>query len=167
MLDMSNAIYHTNVSSYNNNNINKNCIREAIKLPDFSNEPCDTYICSLKPESPFDSVTILGLNFDKRTISADYSYASNQVSGKLPKEKVILRSLPVKLVDMIKKRATEVLIEIPPKQESEGGYSLPYNVKASDYIIIEMLNKPPVQEVKPVEGVDKDGKETEKGKKRN
>jgi hypothetical protein len=140
MLDHLNSIFHTVPSSYNKNSKFETNIREVCIIPDFGNDPVFSYICGLKPEAPFETITILGLNFDKRIVSTDYSYASVQALGKAPKEKIIIRELPEKLVDLINNRAKNLEIEIPIKYEGDQ-ISASKRVKVSDYLILEKLSK--------------------------
>lgn len=160
MLDYSNSLYHTKPSSYNSNTKYESGVREPVNIPDLSKEPLESYLCGLKPEAPFETITVLGLNFDKRIVSSDFSYASVQALGRPAKEKMIVRLLPDKLVSLIKKRASELEIEIPAKQESDA--TIPaFKVKVSDYIILDKLNKP-IE--KSIEEEKTDGEKTEKGK---
>jgi hypothetical protein len=164
MIDSKNLLFYTNVSEYNIHNETKGKIREKLTLPDFTNSEQEKYICALKPECPFESVTIAGLNFDKRVVSSDYSFVSNQAMGKLPKEKIIVRNLPTKLVDVIKKRATDLMVEIPTKQDDAGNYIPSYKVKVSDFLVLEPVDKkePEKMDKKELEKQETETKEIEK-----
>lgn len=101
--------------------------RKPEKLPDTNSEPIQEYVTALQPDSPFECITILGLNFQKSIQTEKASLVENQ--GKYFEHGVLVRSLTEKQVAALKNRAEQVIMKHPGGEE-----------KASKYLILTPLS---------------------------
>lgn len=85
-------------------------VREPKKLPSVGEkESVREYICALTKDSPVLSLTLLGINFDKRVLSPDHSLVENMQT---PQEYgVVSRTLTDNQVSALRERAKEKIVE--------------------------------------------------------
>lgn len=80
-------------------------IRKHKGFPDTAGEPTRDYVCTVKPDSPIESLTLLGIDFHKRVFPKAMGYRENE--GKYFEPGVIARPLTEKQVTALRDRAEE------------------------------------------------------------
>ncbi|RLD10052.1 MAG: hypothetical protein DRI56_03250 [Chloroflexota bacterium] len=93
-------------------------VRKPAKLPPLGeNEATEYYITALKPDAPIESVTLLGINFDKRVLPNAASLKENQ--GQYFEFGVLCRPLTKKQVEALWERAKMVDVRWRDKNTGE------------------------------------------------
>ena len=89
-------------------------IRKPFTLPDRKdNEELIDYVTALQNNAPFEYCTVGGINFEKKVLPADHSYADKQEEQ--VRYGVLVRKLTERQATALQKRANEVKKEIPRK----------------------------------------------------
>lgn len=121
--------------------------RLPFELPEVGNEPLQAYVTAVLSTSPIYSFCIGGINFDRFVLPTEASLQGNE--GKYYAPKFIVRMLTKSQVEAIKKRATELVLIVPKRQNhkftgkegSEKEYLDSYEIKASDIMVLEPIDK--------------------------
>lgn len=137
--------------------------REPFELPEVGSDPLQAYVTAVVHTSPIYSFCIGGINFDRFVLPSEASLQGNE--GKYYAPKYVVRMFTKAQVEAIKKRAAELVLIVPKrqnpkftdKQGKEKEYLDGYEIKASEIMILEPVEKfnpmtssiPRVEEEKP------------------
>lgn len=103
-------------------------IRKHKVFPDTAGEATKEYVCTVKSDSPLESITLLGIDFHKRVFPKAMGYRENE--GKYFEPGVIARPLTEKQVAALKERAEETDITWTDRA------GIRHQGKASDILVL-------------------------------